>query len=102
MNNKVYSIFQSAKKNHDLKTMEKLYLEDKNDVYIKFEYAKLLNRFGRKKEAFLFFKELYFSIFNLKIFNFIFKSFSGFEFGPERTVGVKLLFVFAHFFIPYF
>ena len=60
MNNQVYSTFQLAKKNRDLKTMERLYLANKSDIYIKFEYAKLLNRFGRKKEAYKLFKTLSF------------------------------------------
>ena len=61
MNNQVYSTFQLAKKNRDLKTMERLYLANKSDIYIKFEYAKLLNRYGKKREAYVLFKELSFN-----------------------------------------
>ena len=50
MNNQVYSIFQNAKKRRDLVTMEKLYISNNTDKYIKYEYAKLLNLYGRKNE----------------------------------------------------
>lgn len=58
MNNQVYSIFQNAKKRRDLVTMEKLYISNNTDKYIKYEYAKLLNLYGRKNEAKILFSEL--------------------------------------------
>ena len=42
MKDKVYSQFEFARKKKNLKILEDLYYKYPNEVYIKFEYAKLL------------------------------------------------------------